>query len=110
MTSESRNNAMAMTPVHKYHEGRPSRYKSKSRDKKIIAEPASGCNKIRRTGNKIIPIPIACSLSVSKCVFESVIYFANNTATAVFITSEGCNPYTPNRLQLLYTFIYASLT
>src|SRR5690606_25414960 len=101
MTSESKNKAMAMTPVHKYHEGRPSRYKSKNKDRKIIAEPASGCNKIRRTGNKIIPIPIACSFSASKYVCESVIYFANNKAVTVFINSEGCNPNPPNSYQLV---------
>src|SRR5690606_41290555 len=99
MSNDNKNNATAMTPVHKYQDGNPSRCKSKNKDIKTMAEPVSGCSKINNTGNAIIPIPIACSLRVLKCVCVSVIYLAHIKATVVLTNSKGCK-YIPTNVYL----------
>lgn len=38
----NRNVAIAIAPVHKYHDGNPSLYNTKIKDKNIMALPASG--------------------------------------------------------------------
>ena len=54
MISAKRKVAMEMAPVHKYQPGNPSLNKTKIKDKKIMALPVSGCNKINKTGSPII--------------------------------------------------------
>ena len=57
MTKDKKNNAMAMIPEKKYQLGNPSLFKTKIKDTKIMALPASGCIKISKTGIAIMASP-----------------------------------------------------
>ena len=58
ITSEKKNNPIATIPEMKYQLGKPSLFNTKIKEIKIIALPASGCNKIRKMGNPIMANPI----------------------------------------------------
>ena len=54
-----KNKTIAVIPEIKYQLGKPSLYKTKIKDKNIIALPASGCIRISKTGRPMIPKAIS---------------------------------------------------
>ena len=57
-SNDKKNNAIAIIPEKKYQLGNPSRFKTKISETKIMALPASGCIRIKKTGIKTIANPI----------------------------------------------------
>ena len=104
MSKAKTNKTIAMKTVQTYHDGKPSRYKTKIKTLKIKALPGSWST-INNIGRKRIPSAWICLFISLRLTCTSLKYLAKAKAVDAFTNSDGCMPKEPNEYQFVLPLI-----